>query len=74
PANAESGQPGLLTQRESHDGRAVGLLQRAPQENVGLGGRRVRLQVVRLVQGEQVDLIRGDEFDHVDLSAALSGE
>src|SRR6185312_396820 len=63
----QRGQPGLLPQREVHDGQPVGVQQRLPQQLVRLDRLRRRLQVVRLVVEHGVDLVHGDEAEHLDL-------
>ena len=67
-------EPGLLPQRELHDGAAIGLLQRAAQQRVRLEGARVRLEVVGLVEADRVDLVGRHELHHVDLVVALGRE
>ena len=73
-AHAQSREPRLLPQREPHDRRAVGLLERPAQQHVGLRRGRVRLEVVRAVERQQVDLLARHELDDVDLAAALGGQ
>lgn len=70
-ADAQRREPGLLPQREPHDRGAIGLFEGLAQQHVGLRRRAVRLEVVRPVEGEQIDLLARHEFDDVDLAALL---
>ncbi len=70
-AHAQRREPRLLAQREPHDRGAVGLLERLAQQHVRLRRGRVGLEVVRLVEGQQIDLLARHELDDVDLTALL---
>ena len=70
-AHAQRGEPRLLAQREPHDRGAIGLLEGLAQQHVRLRRGGVGLEVVRLVEGQQVDLVARHELDDVDLAAAL---
>lgn len=72
--HAQRREPRALPERELHDRRPVGLLERAPHEHVRLVGLRVGLQVVAAVEQERVDLLARHELHDLDLTAALGGE
>ncbi len=67
-------EPGLLPQRHAHDRRAVGGLERAAQQHVGLVRRGVGLEVVAAVEHDRIDLLGRHELGHLDLATALGGQ
>jgi len=67
-------QPRLPAECELHDRGEVRLLESVPQQVVGLGGLRVRFEVVAGVEHDGFDLVARHELDHLDLAAPLRGQ
>ncbi len=57
-----------------NDRRPVGLLERLPQQRVGLRRRRRGFEEIALVEHDRIDLVGGDELDDVDFAALLRRE
>ena len=71
--HAQRGQRLPLADGDLGDGDLAGVLQRLPEQDVRPGRGALRLEVVRLLEVDRVDLVLVDELEHLDLVAGAQG-